>query len=99
MLEQLPLAMPHLSRDDAMVSHGNEPQSPQDKGDRHNIDERPWYGLIQLLRPALSGALPILTPPKRSESVNQQVYIWFNPNLLVQKYLLTVLYTNFALEI
>ena len=40
-------------------------QSPQNRGDRQNMDWRPWHRLIQLLRPAL----PSLSSPRRSVPV------------------------------
>ena len=59
-VKELPLAIAHGNRNGAVVSHGNERQSPQNRGDGHDVDDRLWFRLTQLLRPALAS----LPPPR-----------------------------------
>ena len=48
------------SRNGAVVSHWDESQSSQNGGDGYDVDNRLWFRLIQLLRPALAS----LPPPR-----------------------------------
>ena len=64
-IKELLLAMPHLCRDGAVVSRRDEGQPPQNGGDGDNVDDGPRFGLVQLLRfaltrlPTLRGAVPV----------------------------------------
>jgi hypothetical protein len=57
-LKELLLAMSHRRRDGAVVPSRDEGQPPRNGGDEDNIDDRPWFGLIQLLRSALTRLPP-----------------------------------------
>ena len=58
--KQVLLAISHYSRDGAVVTDRNERQPPQNGGGGHDVDDRFRFGLIQLLRSALTS----LPPPR-----------------------------------
>jgi hypothetical protein len=67
--KQVLLAISHYSRDGSVVSDRDERQPSHNGGGRHDVDDRLWFGLIQLLRPALTS----LHPPRGGIPVRRSI--------------------------
>jgi hypothetical protein len=64
------LVVLHCSRDGAVVSDSYERKPPQNGGGGHDVDHQIWFGLIQLLRHALTS----LPPPRGVIPVDHERY-------------------------